>query len=244
MRPLDPKLSIKEFLFAKWHGWGGKLTGPLQLVLALVLSVLAVSEGSLSYRILYALLAILAFLVTSFQMVSKEREEKRALQKTLIPKLKCSFGKDISGCVVDAKFGTLNAYYYRVRIESNCIGDVAGCMGHLVSIKRNGTTLFAHESIAMPIAPGWRDNPTIKDIRDKVPEYLDVFFITDQNKIVLPAPNFLAPSTINYETLFSEPGEYVFHMIVSAPSTVSEEIDVPIKWTGDRKTSVIPSGRD
>lgn len=163
------------------------------------------------------------------------------LEKEIKPKLRCSFGKNIPGCVVRSVFSGTDTKvdYYRVKLESDFAGQINDCSGHLISLELNGQMIFNHESIALPIAPGERPNPTLKDIRDHVPEYLDVFYIDEYNQISIVWPHGVRPNSIQSEAMFWETGTFVFHIVVSAPSTASCPIDLTLVWDGDWRTAEV-----
>ena len=198
---------------------------------------------------------VLVLVVTPFRMWQRERRRAEGAELKLNPKLKVTFDKS-QGCQHKTKLkaramipgqgvqvvASSRVRYFRVRIETQGIGVIKDCSGYLLSLKRDGRTLFDHDSIALPIAPAERENSTIKDVRAGIPEYLDVFLVMDTNKVKITSPGFVLPISIDPNTLFSGPGEYRFHVVVSAPDSAPAPIDVVLKWTGDWESAEAYAG--
>ena len=202
-----------------------------------------------------AWLLFLLFVYAPYRVWLKDSKRADNAEAQLRPRLKCSFDKS-HGCQHKTKLqarapipgtgmqvvASSRVRFFRVRIEAEGIGVIKDCSGHLLSLKRNGRTLFDHDSITLPIAPAERENPTVKDIRAGVPEYLDVFLLMDTNHVKITSPGFLLPISLDANTLFSGPGEYTFHVVVSAPESPPVPVDIVLKWTGDWETAEAYAG--
>lgn len=66
--------------------------------------------------------------------------------------------------------------------------------------------------------------------------------MTEKNEVVIYPPGRSLPISIRPDALFTEPGEYCFHLVVSAAETASTELDVVLKWTGDWQTAEAYAG--
>lgn len=190
----------------------------------------------------------LVLIVTPYRMWRLERGRVIAAENRLVPKIKCTFDKS-PGCQHQTKLkvrhpqtmeavSSIKIRLFRVRVETQGRpGGVKDCRANLLWLKRDNRLLFDHEALPLTIAPSEREEPFSKDIRDKVPEYIDLFCITEKNNVSIYPPHRPFPISIQPFTLFSGPGEYLFHVVVSAEDSSSSEIDVVLNWTGDWHTA-------
>lgn len=161
------------------------------------------------------------------------------LERRLRPKLKCSFASADAGCIRPntvvsfANRQKVRCTYYRIRVQTDCSGHVPDCRGRLILIRRGKNVLFEGENLILPFA---HSGNSVR-IDQGVPEYLDFIVITNDNNIWLGIPHFMGPSSIKYNELFSQPGDYEFHIAISSPQCPSVLIKPVLKWSGDRLTS-------
>ena len=190
---------------------------------------------------LVTLIALVAIIFeASFRAYRVLSSENETLAAKLAPKLSISFGRDVPGCIVRTNFTNgVRANFVRVRIEACAVGYVPEAIGHVVSLRRNGTLVFDNESIALPMAPAERQNNTFKNIYDKVPAFLDLLVLVEPN-LAFPPPGVTFPNSIgDLGRLYVEHGEYVMTLAVSSPITVSVTRHLKFKWTGDWETAEI-----
>jgi hypothetical protein len=251
----------KEFFELMVRAWGDEMSSPAQLVLSIVVSALLLIVGlgfaiNKSWEGALATLAVAvgALHLATYKLWAKERQEVVRLHDKTVPKLKCTFDKS-HGCQHKTKLNvTTNAVtgytvviassdvrYFRVRMEVEGIGIVREVSGHLLSLTRDGKLLFDGHAIPLPIAPAEEDL-TVRDIRAGVPVYLDVFILMDTGSVKIASPGFVLPAALDPSTLFSGPGEYRFHVVVSAAESAPVSIDLVLKWTGDWLTSEAYAG--
>jgi hypothetical protein len=176
-----------------------------------------------------------------------EKERAESIEATLRPALRCFFDKS-SGCQhptkvkvrdpgTGASLGSVRIRLFRIRVETPLPGGVKDCRANLLWLKRDNRLLFDHDALPLCIAPSNRPDPLTKDIRDKVPEHIDLFCVTEQNTVAIYPLNRSFPIAIHPDSLFTGPGEYLFHVVVSAHGVASSEIGVALKWTGDWQTA-------
>lgn len=170
------------------------------------------------------------------------------LTHLLKPKLKCAFSMDDPGCFhadVPMNFSngtSILTKFYRLKVCADSVGLVPSCAGHLVSIVREqGGIVFNGENLALTFAPASAPNPTVKDIRDAIPEYLDVLCISQANQVMITTENFQYPTSIAsaLQGISSAPGDYILHIVASSPISASVEINLLLKWTGNWETASI-----
>ncbi len=184
-------------------------------------------------------LIVFFLVVAPYHLWREQRKKIESFEDKLKPKLKCSFGSDVPACVVPTTFtGTgTEVTYYRVKLENTGAEAVHDCSGHLISIDIDGRRGWDFGSQALPIAPGHRPEPTSKDVMDLVPEFLDVFYIDEHDQVSIVWPHNAPKPNAFPDFFFSEHAKFVFHIVVSAPSTSSVPVDVTLDWAGDRKTA-------
>jgi hypothetical protein len=130
------------------------------------------------------------------------------------------------------------ATYYRLQVECEGVESVANCFGRLEHISKDGWQNRNWEPAILPFAASERNDAASKKIHRGSPEYLDVMFIADDNRVGLLPFGFVGSSSVNWLCIFAEPGLYVLRIhILSDTPTIA--VDLSFHWTGDRKTSKI-----
>lgn len=124
--------------------------------------------------------------------------------------------------------------YYRIKVSAEH-GTVFSCKGRLESLKR-GSQKIIPEPIDLPFAPAKNPDHANKTIHVEHPEHVDFLFIANDNHVEVTPPNFYGPSNVEWSTLFSVPGDYVFDIGVLSP-TSQASITILFHWTGKRDTS-------
>lgn len=246
--------SYKEYLRLLVTGWGEQMGGALQTFIAVAVSIglLALGtffaiEQSTQGLLVTAATALGALHVTSYKLWRSERQDACNLDERVKPQLRCTFSKDITGCQIWTPMFAITpqgqrvpageAKYFRLCVETVGVSQVLDCQATLTRVSRDGVTLFERQSIGLHIANSDPSNPRSKNIRNQVPEYVDVFLITKTNKVVITTPGFEHPGAIYHETLFTGPGHYLFSVVVSSPSSPSIPIDIELRWTGSVETA-------
>lgn len=189
-----------------------------------------------------------------YSEISSMKKQIGAFQEVLRPKLKTFFSEDIPGCVMPTKLRTrqftrtgqpmdvfLECTYYRLEVRADCIGSVPKCIARLTWIKKNSELIFSGEQLILPFVPAESPTCDVKDVLDKLPEQLDVLAITQENKVIITTKGFVLPNSYDFDAMFSEPAEYILHLVIAAPNQPSIEHDLVVDWTGDRKTAKVRS---
>lgn len=159
-------------------------------------------------------------------------------------KLRLSFNVDDAGCVqpgarllipISATAAVpADVTYYRIRADSASLLPVRGCAGYLKEISRDGVPMMRADDVRLPFAPANAADTLAKRIRPDEPEYLDFLMISTNNHIVPCAYRDMGHNAVPWVELFKEPGQYRFHVVVTAGHTASS-IEVLLTWTGDHK---------
>lgn len=192
-----------------------------------------------------ALVAATRFSMTPYWLWKEQRAEIHAaneriarLEESIRPKLKCTFGQKVPGCVVRTSFtGTqITADYYRLKVETDQIGHVPSCTGRLTSLTFGGNNILAGETPILTFAPGHAADAIAKNIHDMVPEFLDVLAIAEDRPPLLTLRGFQFPNSINPSTLFARYGLYNFTIAVTSPSSGTVTVKLELDWQGDRRT--------
>lgn len=222
-------------------------------------SALAVFSDQTYQQLVWAALALAAFGFAAFRIWKTEYDRTIVLQSKLdaleaAPKLRCSFSMGDPGCVrpntafnlsfqdgphpTDIRRIQIPCDWYRVRVESGSTQRAVGCRGRLIWIKKDGTTVLEGEIVTLPFALAENPDAINKTIFPGAPEFLDVLGITE-NSVILALHKFVGASSINWDDIFSLPGEYVLRIVVVSDNAVPVSIDLLFQWTLKRATSRI-----
>ena len=250
---MQPGPTRKEFFTRLFRLWGDEMSGPLPIFLSAAISVAILVTGILfaankSWEgvISTIFVAVGALHLATYKMWAREREQVLRLEERLRPKLRCSFSMQSAGCVVWTRLfagaagqqvPVAEARYFRIKVETDGVPQIAACGGTLVRLTRDGVVLFDQEPIGLHVAHADESNPRTKNVMDRIPEHIDVFMITRDNRIFIATPGFQHPASIHHETLFMGPGTYLFSVIVSSPDCSSVPIGIELNWTGSVDTA-------
>lgn len=183
-------------------------------------------------------LLLLVFVVSPYRVWKKLGEENENLQNRLAPKLSLNFDQGISGCIRETEFqGGSKARFFRVMVESKSSSPLL-CSGHLIDVKRSGARTDFGESLRLTFAPGEGDDALEKRLVDKVPEFLDIGFITEGGQFGLGTKGRRIP--IALKDLFSDEADYTLTVVVAPQNAGSSEtIALKLRLTGDWKTTAM-----
>jgi hypothetical protein len=231
---------MRDYGRALWHSIGGKWVLLPGLVSGLI-GIYGFLQHNLRCLPTMSWWAVipLAFAPITFWVIGGLTRQVVLLERRLKPKIKCSFSSAHADCirpntVVSFLNRKIVCTYYRIKVEADCSGHVSDCRGHLLFIKHGNKIIFQGENIILPFAHSDKNDAVVYE---GVPEYLDFLVITDDNEISSATRGFKVPSSINYQELFSQPGDYEFDVVISSPKGPSVSIKPVLKWSGDRLTS-------
>jgi hypothetical protein len=95
-----------------------------------------------------------------------------------------------------------------------------------------------HLNVALPFAPFEELNANRKRIYQGNPEFLNVFYITSDNKVRVKSHlNF--PSGIDQGRLFAIGENHTLTIMVMAPNCEADTIELSFNWTGDINTAEV-----
>jgi hypothetical protein len=187
------------------------------------------------------------------------------MQEHKLTRLQCRFSSDISGCVrrnvilthlpiIDnptiPPYSTVatsrgssviqqqeNIVLYSIKVEAIGQKEIRNCRGQLMTISR-GDRVWDVDTI-LSFAPfEKRDESADKTIFPQVPAFLNVFFITEHNKVRICSYLNL-PSNIWREGIFGENGVYIFEIAISAADCATEIRELKFNWTGDINVATV-----
>ena len=138
----------------------------------------------------------------------------------------------------DRRTAQIPCDWYRVKVETDSSERATGCCGRLISIKRGTAPIFEGEIATLPFAMAENPDAIAKTIFPAAPEFLDILGITD-NGVILALHKFVGATSVNWNDMFSLPGEYVFRIVVVSANATAASIDLLFHWTLKRATSSI-----
>jgi hypothetical protein len=160
----------------------------------------------------------------------------------LAPRLVCSFDMNDPGCVhrnvpcselLTLMHGQPTQYvkqnrcdWYRIRVDAEN-GNIAGCSGRLLSVKRGGNELLAGENPPLPFTHSVDGNA---NVHEGVSEFLDLMGVLHDQRIVLAVPANRRSSSIQWNDMFALAGDYEIRAIIIAPSVPAVPIDLLLRW--------------
>ncbi len=136
----------------------------------------------------------------------------------------------------DAKYDkSIIATFYRIKVETDCVANVANCFGRLTNIQMNGITILSGENLHLTFVPAEAPDTEAKLIHHGISEYLDLIAISCDNKVIIATPNFELPTNLS-EKLLTEIGDYLFTVVVASKDSISQTVKIILHWTGDWRT--------
>lgn len=228
---------FKKFALELLEQWKVWLLSSLPMAVIAVALLLRPDIAPLPLPAWFGLIFGVALLVAVFRVYRENHFKLLAAEEKMRPKIICTFGEQVPGCIVPTLAGSNRAKWIKLKIEADSIGIVRECCATLIALNYNNETIFDNESLYLSIAPSERVNPEFKDIRDRVPEYADLLGVIDTNDVFITTPGFVMPRSIrNPEALFRLHGHYTLKVVVSSPDTKSVVCYPRMTWRGDWKT--------
>jgi hypothetical protein len=201
--------------------------------------------------IIYAAVAYAIFLIFMLILVSPflawRKERTNRLNLASKPRLKCSFNVQDAGCFrpgttisdveisTGAVIGQHKCDWYRLRLDAEG-GNVPNCQAYLISVERDGATVFSGDAPPLVITHHGEQPTTIYS---GVPKYVDLLAIYESDRIDTAVSRLRRTSSADWDNMFSKPGNYCIRAAVVSPDAETASIDVTLKWTGSRATSEI-----
>lgn len=229
--------NVRAFASAFRTHWFAAMSGGFSVPFT-ALSVIVDNKWT---QFIFAFLAFSAVWVAAYRIWKPERERVLDLEERARPRLKCSFNANDLGCKrpnvsLGTQDGAVRCDWYRLKVETASNVPVSGCQGRLVEILRAGNPVFSGEKITLPFAYGSEPDATAKTIHPGVAEHLDFLAVTYDNRILLTAHGQLSGS-INWNDIFSLPGDYLLRIVIVSPNADSCPVDVWLSWTLDHATT-------
>jgi hypothetical protein len=96
---------------------------------------------------------------------------------------------------------------------------------------------LAGETPKLPFAPSEaKDESVAKTIHPGVPEYVDLFAITDDNNVLLALYEGRGPSSVNWPDMFMLAGDYLIEVAVVCPNAPSVRTKLLFRWPLQRNS--------
>lgn len=165
-----------------------------------------------------------------------------ALNNKLKPKLTTSFSMDGECVKVDRFDDESQATYFRVKIETLGVVHIPDCSGALLKIVKDGKVISEGDNFQLVVAPGYdkREDHTKKDVYEGKPEYLDVLAVRrNSNFVFVSTERYAMPARFHTSPLFSLPGKYELHLLISAPNFTSIEHKLLFSWNDNWETATM-----
>jgi len=193
-----------------------------------------VTERAVSLSLTTALAIIIV--ASLYRRIRNEFEGD--LAERLRPKLSCAFDMKDADCVQSTtiRTGPGRMTSFRLKISADRIGSVEGCRGRLVAIRRGHESVLDGERLVLPFIPSNAADATAKRIDAGVAELLEFLQISDRNTI--DVPTVARSNAVSVKTLFLQPGDYTFLIILSSPESATT-VQPVLHWTGDYKTTTV-----
>lgn len=129
----------------------------------------------------------------------------------------------------------ISTIFWRIKVNNIGQKDIINCSGSIISILR-GDKVLLDGSCPVPFASGNNPDAFNKKIKIGTPEYLDVLYIADYNKVKRPPyPDEPLEDIIN--KLIDEIGEYKLTVNIKGDNTPNESIKLLFNWTGNWQTA-------
>lgn len=244
-------LSFRKHLFA---AMSGGFSIPFVAVAAWVDNIYA--------KVIFVALAFASAWFAAYMIWKGERGRVVELEEKLRPKLKWSFRMNDPLCVrpntiittyfanpiagrqnmtIQPSTGiqilsSIEATYYRIKVEADCLGSISNCCGYLLAIEKDGAIIFDGETPLLPFTPALDPDATAKTIRAGVPALLDFLYITANNEVRLPIHGAKS-SSVNFDKLIAQNAKYVLRIVVTSADSIPINIVINLNWNGDRNTA-------
>jgi hypothetical protein len=196
-----------------------------------ILQTPAISYGSLGIA---AFLLLRTFFWLPFEKHEKLKKkhtlEIAALEEKLTPKFLISCNSKISGCIDKHQ----NSEFRFLRIEINTLSSAAihNCYGKLISIEKDGSTVYDQNSYVLPFAQSSDADSTAKTIQPGAHEFLDVLSILTIGAItagIATKGDRIVKNQMGAH-IFDQSGEYIIKVLVCGNGVKPTEGKIRFKW--------------
>jgi hypothetical protein len=192
----------------------------------------------------FALVFLLAFfLYVPWKFYQAKADRVEELLDERKQKLWPTCGTDIAGCSVLTKFDQETDEHYghevrylRVKVVSSGIRAIPKCAGFLTRIKRDGVDRMGHESVQLTFAPKDDPDSLSKRIYPRVPVYLDVLSLMDDNTVSICTKKGKAPYSFGKD-LFTSPGIYLLTVSIAGKGIETVETELEFTWDNNWGTA-------
>jgi len=131
----------------------------------------------------------------------------------------------------------------RVQIQPKGDYEIENGSASLISIRAvGGRCIYDDGPLALTIMPAERPDPETKRLFPRSPEYVDVFRLTESNRVRIMSR--LIPASIDLDKAFSVNGDYIFEVVVSGRECPSEVVKIGLHWEQDWRTATVWSFKD
>lgn len=184
-------------------------------------------------RLICFIVAYASLAVCAYSMWTTEYKKVKRYEERLRPKLRCEFDPNDAGCVRHVT--SMNLLYFRIKVSADNMAMINGCRATLTRILRDGAVAMDGENIPLPFA----HELSAKQVKDGVPEFVDLIAVSATNRVAIASKDFVVPSSIQPDTLFARLGKYTFRVVITCDNGPPITIEPILNWTGDSATSSV-----
>ena len=232
--PPEERPTIGEFIYVIWRHWGPLMSGAFSVPFA----ALAVFVDSAYGRFLWGLMAIAAFLTSSYLIWARERKTVIELREAIRPKIRVVYDENEPSCnsIISFSDGT-KSRCIRLKVENTGTTQLQGCEGWCIidRFPLAGSFRLIWAGASKPgTVPGITGDV---DLVKAVPRFVQVFRIRKSNHVI--------PATEGEVWLLDEqnkfvPGDYQFDVILKGMDEADTVFySLKLNWTGDWQTTKI-----
>src|SRR5438067_5369020 len=161
-----------------------------------------------------------------------EHRKTENLEERLTPRLQVSVEKkSIANAILD---GNKWMIFLRVIVSSLTARRIQKAKAYLVSIEKDSKILWDDQEVPLTFAPGESPDALCKTIEHGGSYPVDVVIVRrDDNSLFLGTPKRAWPHFDSVHDIFSENGDYIINVRVSADECPSMLAKVKFHWGGD-----------
>jgi hypothetical protein len=199
-----------------------------------------------------------------YKQIIEQRDEKIAsLLERFKPKFKLSCDKTTDGRVTIS--GNTQVYFFRMKVETDCMSGIDGCLGHLYKIEKDGVTVFSHDSLELPFSRAEEPDSLAKRIVPDDPKWVGILAvhlhqrpemseveilirahnphalpkIDDWDYVVIATKQHSLALDIEGKYIFSKAGDYILHVNIVGKDAPTAKARLKFTWTGYARDSTL-----
>ena len=161
-----------------------------------------------------------------------------ALRKKLEPKIKCTFSKDIPGCVDwNITLGSFKCDSYKIKVHAQSFIESFG--GYISSItgEKNGI-VFSGKTL--DLVPERNGEVLVKDIGNGADSHLDLLLLKENNRVTFATKGYRPVNGFrSVDEISDKPDKYHINLTIHSKNSTPVSMELLLDWTGNRATSSV-----